>query len=320
MKDNKMWAILLHLGANMWSKPGAAGYHTTLACEKEYWEKVTNFLPQCGINTLLIDIGEGIKFDSHPELAIEGSWTKDEMKADLKRLRDIGITPLPKFNFSSGHCGFMGKYANMVGSPTYQKVCRDLIEETIDLFDKPEFFHLGLEEETVADQTPDSFPVVVVRNAFKLIEDANDLFETCSKNGVRPWMWADPHLVETFGGEKDFQNNIPKNVLLSNWYYGFVSPDYKNSQALCSHSGRIEVYNQLDEWGYEQVPTSSSYIDARNMDQTMRYCKETFKNPENLRGFLTAPWFITMAENYNALRHDAWSLGLAKKKIYPECE
>ena len=315
---NKMWTMLLHLGTNMWSKPGCAEYSETLLCEMDCWEKVTSFLPECGINTLLIDIGEGIIFDSHPELAIEGSLPKDTFKKELERLRSIGITPLPKFNFSSGHSGWAKQYANMIGSPVYSKLCRDLIEETIDLFDRPEFFHLGMEEETAEDQA--NFPIAAVRSPYKLIDDANDLFETCRKNGVRPWMWADPHLVETFGGEKDFTGNVPKDVLLSNWYYGFVSPDYKNSEALFSHSGRIGVYNKLDHWGYEQVPACSALIDPRNMDQTMRYCKDTFEHPENLRGFVSAPWCFTLREFYYSLCHEAWSFGLAKKAVFPECK
>lgn len=316
--NKKMWAILLHLGTNMWCKPGSSNYRTSLFCDEDAWKNLTAFLPESGINTLLVDVGEGIAFDSHPELAIDGTWSKKKAKEDLKRIRDLGVTPIPKFNFSSGHCGFLGPYSNMVGSPTYLKVCSDLIEETAELFDGPEFFHLGLEEETAEDMG--NFPIAVVRNHYKLMEDAHVLFNATRKAGCRPWMWADPNLVTTFGGDKDFCHNVPKDVLLSNWYYGFVSPDYKNSEALCSHSGRIEVYNKLDEWGYEQVPACSTYIDARNQEQTMKYCKETFKNPDNLRGFISAPWSITMRENYNGLRHDAHSFGLAKKKIYPECE
>ena len=53
-------------------------FHDFLYCDKEVWRKVTDFLPSCGINTLLIDMGEGVRLDSHPELAVEGSWSKQE--------------------------------------------------------------------------------------------------------------------------------------------------------------------------------------------------------------------------------------------------
>lgn len=318
--NNKMWTILLHLGSNMWSRPGMPGYHKSMLCDKKTWVEITSFLPKAGINTLLIDMGEGVFLKSHPEMAIEGTWSQEEFKEDLARLRELGLTPLPKFNFSCGHNGWMNKYVNMVGSPAYEQFCREVVEETIELFDKPEFFHLGLEEETIDDQLEMGFPVSVVRNPFKLIENAQDLFKTCMNKGVRPWMWADPHLVETFGGEKDFQNNIPKEVLISNWYYGYVSPDYHDSEALYSHSGRINVYNLLDKWGYEQVPTVSAYMDRANPEHTMNYCKNLLENPDNIKGYITAPWVMTTPDSYLALQSDAWFFGCGKRKIYPECE
>ena len=114
-----MWAILLHLGSNMWGKPGECHhyvqeqsiiYHDKLYCDMDIWHKVTEFLPQCGINTVLIDVGEAIRLDSHPEMAVEGSLTKSEMKKELDRLRSLGLTPIPKLNFSTTHNGWLGKY------------------------------------------------------------------------------------------------------------------------------------------------------------------------------------------------------------------
>ena len=109
MRKDMMWAFMIYLGSNMWAKKGEKRpyrteweeeYHEEMVTSKEVWRKVTDFLPECGINTLLIDIGEGVQFDSHPELAIPGSWTKTELKTEIERLRAMGITPIPKLNFS----------------------------------------------------------------------------------------------------------------------------------------------------------------------------------------------------------------------------
>jgi len=318
----KMWTILLHLGSNMWAKPDAwdaLGYHETMYCNKDTWTQITNFLPQCGINTVLIDMGEGVQLDKHPEIAIPGSWTKKEFREELARLRDMGLTPLPKFNFSCAHNAWMQDYGNMVGTARYNQFCRDVIEDTIEMFDGPAFFHLGLEEECAEDQA--SNRVSIVRSPEKMQEDAADLFETCRKNGARPWIWMDPALVRTFGGEEHFCDNVPKDVLMSNWYYGFVSKDYKDSEAMYGHSHRIRVYNLLDEWGYEQIPTGSTYLDRINNEQLMYYCKDTFKHPENIRGFMTASWLMTTPDSRYGLEYDAWMFGRGKAKVYPEeCE
>ena len=128
-------------------------YRDFLACDKKVWREITDFLPECGIDTLVIDMAEGVQLKSHPELAVQGSWTQEEFKAELERLRAMGIRPLPKFNFSCGHNAWMKDWAYRVGAPEYYDFCRDVIEETIELFDTPELFHLGLEEEDPGAQS-----------------------------------------------------------------------------------------------------------------------------------------------------------------------
>lgn len=321
MMPNQLWAILLHFGCNMWRKEGSFNCHLKdeeesiyrdfLYTDKETWEKVTSFLPSCGINTVLIDMGEGVQYDSHPELAVKGSWTKDEFREELNRLRSLGLTPLPKFNFSAGHNAFMKEHAYTVGTDRYNQVCCDLISEVCDLFNRPEFFHLGLEEEDMESQG--SQPVAFVRPPYKKTADALVLFEACRKNGVRPWIWVDPDTIKGFGGEDAFQNNVPKDVLISNWYYGII----KDSADICQTNERAALYQKIGQWGYEQVPTASTWSWYLNAKQTMRFCKQHVES-SSIRGFMTAPWLFTVPNNYYGLINDAFVFGNAKKDIFGE--
>ncbi len=319
--DHKMWAYMIYLGSNMWTKKETVKpywveprlpeccYQEKMLTEKEIWRKVTDFLPGCGFNTLLIDIGEGVKLESYPQLAIPGSWEKQELKEELVRLREMGITPIPKLNFSSCHNAWMQEFSYMVGSEPYYKMCEEVVQELIELFGTPEFFHLGLDEELMPTPTPKYSPIVTVRSPRKQLEDANKLFKTCLEKGVRPWMWIDPPAIECFGGEESFQKHIPKEVLISNWYYGdlYVSKPVKNA----------ELYNKLGEWGYDQMPTSSTCKYHTNIKQTMKYCKENVE-PSSIKGYLTAPWIPTISERYYAHLSEAWVFKDAKEKIYPE--
>lgn len=315
LSGEKMWAFFMKLGSNMWGKPNQKegfmtpeiSYHETMYCEREVWRKVTEFLPQCGINTLLIDMGEGVKLDSHPELAIPGSWEKKEFREELKRLRELGLTPLPKYNFSCGHNAWLQDYGFMVGTETYDRVCRDIVEEAIDLFDKPAFLHLGLEEETAGQQK--NFPVTVVRSPQKKTEDALALFDICLKEGVRPWIWLDPHTLGSYGGEEAFRRNIPQETLISNWYYGGIEPD--------KPSEWVQMYDRVNTWGYEQVPTCSTWSSQWNTQQTLRYCKDRLED-DRLRGFLTAAWMFTTSDYYYGLLNDAWTFRKARNMVYPE--
>ena len=312
----KMWAVLLHLGSNMWGKPGechhyvqeqSIAYHDSLYCDMEVWHKVTEFLPQCGINTVLVDVGEAVLLDSHPELAVAGSLTKAEMKKELDRLRSLGLTPIPKFNFSCTHNGWLGKYNRMIGTKEYQQVCADIVDEMIDIFDKPEFFHLGFEEENVEYQK--YYPVKIERSWRQKTDDALAMFDVCRKRGVRPWIWVDPQSIQGFGGAERFRENVPKDVLLSNWWYGDI---YYAGEGERPGS---KLYREIDEWGYEQVPTCSTWTCIHNPKQTLKYCKQYLKD-EQVKGFMTASWLMTRPENYHGLLGDTHIFGQAKERIY----
>lgn len=300
----------------MWAKKGGERpyftedefrYHEEVLCDKKTWKKVTDFLPNCGINTVLIDVGEGVKLDSHPELANPGSWGKQELKDELERLRKMGITPIPKLNFSCAHNAWLKDYCYMVGSETYNRVCREVLTEVIEIFGYPEFFHLGLEEETYANQKYS--PVATVRVHHKRLADVLELVNTCLEHNVRPWMWVDNETIEGLGGEAIFRENIPKEVLMSNWFYGQIYHHTINEH--------VTLYNKLSDWGYEQIPTCSTWEYYLNARQTMRYCRDTIEDA-SIKGYLMAPWIFTIPDNYFGLLDAAWLFGCAKKKIYPD--
>lgn len=319
MSENKMiWAFMMKMGSNMWGRKGEVWpydnedaeflYHDEVYCDREIWKKVTDFLPQNGINTLLIDVGESIILDSHPELANPGSRTKQEVKEELARLRSMGLEPIPKLNFSCCHDAWLKDYAYMVGTETYNRVCCEVLDEVAEVFDRPKFFHLGLDEEMVNNQA--NFPVTRIRSPRQKLHDANLLFDVLRSKGIRPWIWADLEVVEGFGGEETFQSVIPKDVLLSNAYYGEL---YRNQGT----SKRAELYIKIGEWGYEQIPTCSRWFTFLNPRHTLRYCKANVR-PESIVGYLDAPWLFSVPEHYYGLLNDAQLYGYAKRRYYPE--
>lgn len=310
-----IWGFLIHLGSNMWAKKGTTwhrnihpedfGYKDKMFCDMSVWRKVTDFLPSCGINTLVIDIGEGLRLDSHPEIATEGALTKSEFRAELARLRSIGLNPIPKYNFSCRHNAWMGEYAYMVGTKAYYDFCKDIIEETIDIFDTPDLFHLGLGEELPTAE----HMVNVCRSAEKKAEDALYLFDICKKCGVRPWIWLD---VETFGGFDAFEEKIPKDTLISTWYYGAIHDKASLSDPQYPKEAFYNI--ELQRRGYEQVPACSTWDWHCNAKDTMNFCKKHV--PEgSVVGFMTAPWLLTTESRLYGLYNDAYTFYWARKDI-----
>lgn len=321
MKSNQMiWSILLHFGSNMWGKKDSpvrhfkdpdddSIYRDHMHLDKQVWTDVTNFLPSCGINTLIIDIGDGIILDSHPEIAIDGAWTKEEFKKELERLRGLGLEVIPKCNFSCGHNAWLKEYSYMVGTETFYKVCDDIVEEIIDIFDTPRFFHLGLEEEDYVSQK--SYPIAVVRSPEVKLRDALRLFDVCLSRGVRPWIWADQPTIDAFGGDEVFKEKIPKSVLMSNWYYGLL----RDKEDIFETNTAAKTYKKLSDWGYEQVPTCSNWSWHLNSKDTMRLCSRHL-DENSIVGYMTAPWYFTIKNKYYALLDAAYSFGIAKEKYY----
>ena len=316
MNDQKIWAYLIHLGSNMWTKKEKIPtgirheedftYKDRMFCQKDVWRDVTEFLPTCGVNTLVIDIGEGVRLDSHPEIAIPGAWSKEELRAELARLRGLGLTPIPKFNFSCGHDAWMGEYAYMVGSKKYYQFCRDIVEETIELFDTPPFFHLGLEEEEYEAQEKNY--IAVVRTPPKKTEDALFLFDICLSHGVRPWIWADFH---SYGGAEVFAERIPKEVMVSPWFYGWIRDGYP----LESQNELVRDMVRLDSLGYQIIPTCSTWSWHLNAKDLMLFCKKNCSE-RAVKGFMMAPWMLTIEKKYYAHLNAAYTFYHARNDIF----
>ena len=168
-----IWANLLHLSYNMWmdwappgDKPDTC-YQPFLRFDRKLWDDLTARMHTAGMNMVVIDLGDGVKYRSHPEIAVQNAWTTDELRRELTRLRKLGLEPIPKMNFSTTHDAWLGKYHRMVSTDIYYRVCADLIAEVIDLFDRPRFFHLGMDEEAAAQQK--GFQLLVVRGTDLLV-------------------------------------------------------------------------------------------------------------------------------------------------------
>ncbi len=306
MKHDMMWAYLIHLSTNMWGDPWStnrcSGYYGHMHTDETVWRNVIDFLPSQGINTLLIDVGDAICYESHPEIAVKGAWSKDKLKQELDYIRSLGITPLPKLNFSTCHDIWLGIYHRMVSTPQYYQVCADLIKEVCEVFGNPEYFHLGMDEELPEHQAGDVY--CVCRQGELWWHDLFFLFDQCEKQGARPWIWSDM----CWGNKEEFLRRMPKSTLQSNWWYRAFERNPDGS--FTDH--RVETYRDLEKAGFDQVPTSSTfYCEHSERETAEMMCRDIA--PQRLKGMMSAPWFMTAPATYYALLNDAAHLGEAKR-------
>ncbi|HON06288.1 MAG TPA: Tat pathway signal protein [Candidatus Ratteibacteria bacterium] len=289
-----MWAYLIHLGFNMWEEQDAKPLYGMekgrkrildfrraqpyLRFDEELWNELLREMKKIGINMLVIDLGEGVQYESHPEISVKGSWSVKKLKQEIGKLRSIGIEPIPKLNFSTTHDTWLGPYSRCVSTDLYYGVCRDLINEVCSIFDRPRFFHLGMDEETAGHQR---FALYAVMRQHQLWwDDLYFLINEVEKSGVRPWVWAD----YLWHHPDIFFKKMPKSVLQSNWYYGRVFSLKINY---------VRAYLDLEKYGYDQIPTGSICSVQENLEKTVSYCSRRISR-ERLFGFLQTVWRPTI--------------------------
>ena len=315
MKNDMIWGFMLYLSDHMWAdETSKAGwympkpYSDEIRLEEETWDKIVPFLAERQYNLVLIDVGDGIKYESHPEIAAPNAWDKDLMKKKLAEMRALGMEPIPKLNFSACHDTWMKKYRRMLATPEYYAFCADVIREVCEVFDYPRFFHLGCDEEGADLQK--KYEMIVVRNADLWWHDFHFLCGECEKHGARPWIWSD----YVWKNEELFLKNMPKSVLQSNWYYGPFKDFGKDHP---ERRRAIECYELLDRNGFDQIPTGSTWSYNQNLFQTVGHGKAKL-SPEHLLGFLGAPWSFTDDIEIYTLFNEANRLYRAREHFYPE--
>lgn len=293
--DNKIWAVLLHLSVNMWED-----YYRDLQLSESLWNDSLKKMADSGLNMVVIDLGDAVKYESHPEIAVNNAWSTSRLKEELAKICKMGLEPIPKLNFSTCHDAWLGVYDRMVSTKGYYDVCRDLIAEVIDLFDKPRFFHLGMDEENEPNQR--SFDLIVIRQNQLYWGDMYFLLGEVSKGGSRPWVWQDYIRYHP----DEFARMMPKSVLQSNWYNltDFDKPTTNKS---------VKAYVDLEKLGFDQVPGGSNYY--KNTDDcflnNVKFCRENVAD-ERLLGFIQSPWKFTTEENRATILRSIELAGEAK--------
>ncbi len=274
----------------------------------DVWDRIVTRCAECGYNTLLIDLGDAIKYKSHPEISAPDALTHEEVRALLDKARALGLTPIPKLNFSTIHHGWLKEYRKMVSSKIYLQMATDLINEVCELFDKPELFHLGMDEEHSYDCAQWS-ELTVMRSPALMLNDFNIMFDAVRANGARPWIWADLY----WNHPDFFLENIAKDIVLSNWFY----VHFRNYPESDYHCHAMRAYKVFDQAGYDQIPTCSTYANASNPAETILYIP-TVTTEKQLLGYCNAPWLQVRADNEHLLMDSVERMWLARKKFAPE--
>ena len=287
MANNEfIWAHLVHLGSNMWNEEGntRGREHRSTPCaspvlrfNRELWDSHMQGLRDSGVNTLVVDLGEAMLYESHPELAVEGSFDRKRMLEEIAKLRTLRFEVIPKLNFSTCHDVWLKDYSRMISTPIYYQVCKDLIDEVCEVF-KPKYFHLGMDEEN--ERLQRNFNIAVIRQHELWWHDLYYFVDCVEKNNARAWVWSDYIWNHT----DEYLAKMPKTVIQNNWYY---SNQFENADE--KYAARLKSFELLDRHGFDQIPAGSNFSYADNFELLTKYSKEHISS-EHLLGMMHTVW------------------------------
>lgn len=300
-------ALFAMLGDNMWyqEKP-------SLTFQDEAWEKMVDAAVENEFNAIVLDLGEGIEYKSHPELTHPGAWSYERVRKEVKDLKEKGIALIPKLNFSACHHLWLGEYRKMLTMPKYYEVCKDLINEVYELFDHPEYIHLGMDEEG-DPQFFECMELVSFRRGELLWNDLKFLCDCVHEVGATPWIWGDIPLSYPEEFKKRF---APGSVVLQPWHYrAFRKENFTPIATMADsyiefYKGTGYIYIEEDPvWtkvvehsiplanaGYDIVPCASAIWYKNNPEELVEFFMKN-KTNEHMAGFMIASWRFTRMES-----------------------
>ena len=267
---------------------------------QKLWERHIDYALKTGHNLMLVEVNAGLRYASHPELAQKDSQPASWMNAEVRRMRKRGLEVVPMLNFSWGHDLWLEKYRLLHASDKYFRVAKDLIVELGEIFEHPQFFHIGMDEETTG---PKDHALVTFRKDDLWYAETARLCKICEEAGMRPWMWCDHGWDEE---HVRYRQKCPKSAIQSNWHYddwavGFdlerleKSPDWIDRY----QANHIRLMVELNEAGFDQIPCGSTYMWDRRFRRGFevneaildmaRFCRERL-DPKRLKGYLMAAW------------------------------
>jgi hypothetical protein len=193
-------------------------------------------------NTLIIQIDDGVKFDTMKKIARADAWTKEEFSDVVRYAKENGLDVIPELKLLTHQEKLLNnKYPQLMYNKvtydprkeeTYQVVL-PMVDEVISLI-KPRAMHIGHDE--VAGYNAKSRarwlgPDQKMLPPDLFLKDVLRLYSYFSGKGLETWMWGDmlispaefPDMPATqlhgIDGYAAIRGRIPRDIVICDWHY-----------------------------------------------------------------------------------------------------
>jgi len=177
-----------------------------------------------GLNTLVMDIEDGVIYESHPELQRHYSVPMKDLELLAETARGNNIDFVPKCNFSKSgrnhHDMWMKPHWRETGwtwkMDEYWQVAGDVIDELVSVCKPRKYFHIGMDEDHY-------------RSVSQYVEAIKILHGKIGKHGLKAAMWNDTcyldrNVVAQVYADKTIAAEplIPRDMVQLVWDYDLV--------------------------------------------------------------------------------------------------
>jgi len=248
------WPSLKYRGAHLFTGNEALPFHEKL---------IDRILSRYKMNNLLLEV-DYIKWKTEPGLAVKFSEDQEDIKKELKYAHDhfMEVNPLlqslghSEWLFTNGMNKDLAEnparpYACCTTKPRYYDYIYKFYDETVKLFDNPKFIHIGHDEVN----EPGGYPKddeCKKRSAEQIfVDDTLKIHDHLAKSGTRVMMWGDmllargdsPDATNAGSPEKAkwMRDQLPKDVLITDWHYAAADPDQFKSLGIFVGEGHDAI-------------------------------------------------------------------------------
>jgi hypothetical protein len=113
--------------------------------------EIVDAMAQVDMNLLVIDLADGVKYRSHPELERPYSVPMASLRRIVRRAQKQGIEVVPKLNFAASglnqHSHWLRPYHRPFDGQDFWRRAFLLIDEAIDACKPARYFHIGMDED-----------------------------------------------------------------------------------------------------------------------------------------------------------------------------
>ena len=323
MAQKKMWTLMVQLSMNQWQT-----VYPRLEFDEGMWDWILEEAPRRGFNHILLEVGDGMEYHSHPEISTQGAWSHRRVHKELARCRERGLTVIPKLNFSSFHCSWLKQYSRMISSDIYYRGAAELIREVYEVFEHPAYIHLGMDEEDI--NLAKNREYAICRHGELYWHDLRYLCDCVFDVGAKPAIWYDAAFVhpEEYRARFDIDE-----VLLCPWYYWSLRPENFTKMEDFPWPGqfdhlKLRVIEDLPrlknfrEQGIDFCKAGQKYLPTswpsrpNNTYNLMDFLMDA--PDENILGHVVAPWVALTPENKPKFEKAFDDFTAAKEEFYPE--